>query len=863
VGGKAANLGELLSAGLPVPPGFCVTTHAYERAEAQAPDQGPVLERLEVAGPEEVPALAAQARAAIQAAPVPADVREAIESAYQALGPEAPVAVRSSATAEDLPELSFAGQQDTYLNVVGGDAMVAAVRDCWASLWTDRAVVYRATNGIAHRGVKLAVVVQRLIPAAWAGVVFTANPVTGKRDQAVLDASPGLGEAVVAGLVNPDRFIVDRPTRRVRERLAGERERVVVWPAAGGGTIRATALADEHVLDEREVLAVVDLAERIEQHYGGAPQDVEWAIDEAGTPWILQARPITTLFPLPRPAPTDGQVHVYLSLNVAQGVLGPLTPMGLDVFRRLGAGIARTVFGVAVHPAQGPAYLTVAAERLYVDVSPVVRNAVGRKILLGGLSIGEPRTAGALAAVLEDPRFAVGRGSRVSLARGLVRVFRRHPIPARVVGAFFRPERVLRRARARVDHVVSLANAPVGGPFEALERAEALLGQVLPPLLPHLLPLVIAGVASLRLAERIAGPEHREDVLLLTRGLPHNPTTEMDLTLAALATRWADDATVGPLLRSASAAELADDWRAGRLPEAFRRDLDDFLRMWGVRGVAEIDIGMPRWQDDPTHVLGVLANVARIRDPARRPDQQFLAARRQAAEAARRVAAALPLPRRLLFRVAAARVRGLLGLRELPKFSVIRVLGAVRRLLLAVGRSLAEQGRLERAEDVYFLTFAELRQALDGADPRALVRERKAVYAREQRRRRVPRVVLSDGTALDSAGPDAGAGALVGAPASPGVYEGLVRVVMDPHGARLDEGEVLVAPSTDPGWTPLFLTAGALVMEMGGMMSHGAVVAREYGIPAVVGVPNATTRLATGMRVRVDGSAGTVTPLGG
>jgi pyruvate,water dikinase len=577
----------------------------------------------------------------------------------------------------------------------------------------------------------------------------------------------------------------------------------------------------------------------------------------------LQARPITTLFPLPEPAPTDGRAHVYLSVNVVQGVLGPLTPMGIDVFRRLGAGLARTVFGVVVEPAQGPAILTVAAERLYLDVSAIMQNAVGRKVLLGGLSIAEPRTAGALAAVLKDPRFAVRPGSRVALVRGLVRVFRRHPIPARVIGAFIRPERALRRARARVEHVVALANAPVGGPHEALERAEALLVQVVPPVVPHLLPPVLAGVASLRMAERIAGPEHREDVLLLTRGLPHNPTTEMDLALAALAARWADDATVGPLLRSASAEALAGDRRAGRLPDAFGRELDDFLRVWGVRGVAEIDIGVPRWQDDPTHVLGVLANVARTRDPARRPDQQFLAARRQAAEAARGVAAGLPLPRRLLFRAAAARVRALLGLRELPKFSVVRVLGAVRRLLLAVGRSLAEQGRLERADDVFFLTFAELRQALGGADPRALVRERKDVYAREQRRRRVPRVVLSDGTTLDGAGPDVGAGALVGAPASPGVYEGVVRVVMDPRGARLDEGEVLVAPSTDPGWTPLFLTAGALVMEMGGMMSHGAVVAREYGIPAVVGVPNATTRLATGMRVRVDGTAGRVMPLGG
>src|SRR5215218_3018598 len=350
-GGKAANLGELVRAGFPVPPGFCVTTAAYDMV---ATDTGlePTLAALAAADAgdtERLAELAAEARSRLSEASVPDVLGLAIEEAYGELGDgePVPVAVRSSATAEDLPGASFAGQQDTYLNVVGVGSVLDAVQRCWASLWTDRAVSYRATNGIDPRGVRLAVVVQRMVDASVAGVLFTANPVTGKRHQAVIDASSGLGEAVVSGAVNPDHFVANTATGEIVERRLGDK-RVAIVAGSGGGTRRVELAEDEHgaSLSDTQILALAELGGQVEEHYG-APQDTEWAIDGDGGIWLLQARPITTLFPLPDEAPAgDGDLRVYFSFNVAQGVYGPLTPMGLQAFRLITSAVAT----LAGHP---------------------------------------------------------------------------------------------------------------------------------------------------------------------------------------------------------------------------------------------------------------------------------------------------------------------------------------------------------------------------------------------------------------------------------------------------------------------------------------------------------------------------------
>ncbi|MEV8637692.1 PEP/pyruvate-binding domain-containing protein [Streptosporangium sp. NPDC051023] len=895
VGGKAANLGVLTAAGLPVPPGLCVTTEAYRRVTGQAGLED-VLDALAVASPADVKTLnelAAKARELVLSAPVPADIADAVRRSAHG-----PVAVRSSATAEDLPHASFAGQQDTYLNVVGADAVLDAVRHCWASLWTDRAVAYRAANGIDHRTVLLAVVIQEMVQSEVAGVMFTANPVTGRRHEAVIDASPGLGEAVVSGAVNPDHFVVDIATGRITERRPGDKL-LAVRSLPGGGVerveTRAGTSTEQACVTDAQIRALAELGGRVEEHYG-SPQDTEWAIDADGTLWLTQSRPITTLFPVPgRSVPDAGTkgTRIYFSVNVAQGVYAPFTPMGVSAFRLLSSS-GSALFGAPVADVVGGApQLAEAAGRLFFDVTGLVRSRVGRMLLPRVLDVMEARSAVVLRGLFDDPRFSVTQRSVRPALRRFLGIAARFRIPSHTVRAVLNPP----AARERLERLGSrlradLAPLPESATsLERLDRVERMLGVHAVTLLPRVVPGPAAGFAMLGLASRLLGEQARPgDLPTVLRGLPHNVTTQMDLALWHLAGRIRADEEATSLLLGTPAAELAGRFHDGTLPGVVDRGLRGFLAVYGNRAVAEIDLGVPRWSEDPTHIIGVLTNYLRLEDQALAPDAVFARGAAEAALMIKTLATRAGGPRGLIVRFALGRARALAGLRELPKFFMVTVLAAMRAELRTVGADLVARGLLDSSDDVFFMTAREVRTALtsspdisdfsDFSDfsgfsgfsggagaqgpgssrtPRALVAERREEAARERRRRHLPRIVLSDGTepeAVATATPVDGA--LTGTPASAGSVTGIARVVLDPVGAHLEPGEILVCPSTDPGWTPLFLTAGGLVMEMGGANSHGAVVAREYGIPAVVGVARATEHVVTGQEITVDGTSGTV-----
>ncbi|MDV8147503.1 PEP/pyruvate-binding domain-containing protein [Arthrobacter sp. B10-11] len=878
VGGKAANLGETTRAGLPVPPGFCLTTEAYRRAVSPAGLEG-VHGALAATGDHDLAALAtlaARARELILGVDVPPEIAAAVRQSYAALGTDVPVAVRSSATAEDLPLASFAGQQDTYLNVVGADAVLDAVRRCWASLWTDRAVAYRATHGISPSTVALAVVVQRMVDAAVAGVLFTANPVTGRRQEAVIDASPGLGEAVVSGAVNPDHFVVDTATGAITERRPGDKA-IAIRPLPGGGTERTVLPPDSGPsLDDAQVRELAALGSTVEQHYG-APQDIEWAIDAADKLWLVQSRPITTLYPLPDPRPDlpepDG-IRVFLCFSLAQGLTRPLTPMGMAGFRLIAGSVARSAGFDVPEPRNGPAPYRQAGQRLFVDLTPVVRSSVGRAIVPRVFDIMEARSAAVLRRLFADPRFTVTTRTPWRVLRHVVPLAAKGRVPESLFRALLRPEAALQRAETFGGRLrASLAVPADATASERLNHAERILGGKLFPIVPAVLPLPALGFASLAVAGKLAGAGTNSGALqAVLRGLPNNVTTEMDLALWHLATAIRAHPGAAAVFEGASPRELARQYRSGGLPAVVQSGLAGFLARYGHRAVAEIDLGMPRWSDDPTHILGVLANYLKLDDPALAPDRQFANAAREAeAQMERLVAVAgsrggpAGRLRARLVRGALRRTRMFAGLRELPKYHIVEGLAAVRKDLSAVGAELAAAGRIGEADDIFFLDFAEAHRALAGASFREVVAERREAYDAELGRRRIPRVLLSDGTepeALQAAGTGAAAGVLSGTPASAGTVTARARVILDPQGAALEPGEILVAPSTDPGWTPLFLTAGGLVMEMGGPNSHGAVVAREYGIPAVVGVPDATAIISSGQVITLDGGAGTVVPAG-
>ena len=398
VGGKALNLGRLLAAGLPVPRGFCLTTVAYElaeppglaalAAELDTPGSGAGTAASEAARVTRTPVtaatgtVAARARALIEEAPIPPAVDAAVRAAYADMGGTLPVAVRSSATAEDLPFASFAGQQDSFLDVIGADAVVGAVRRCWASLWSDRAVAYRSANGISNRDVGLAVVVQAMVDAETAGVLFTANPVTGTRTETVINASPGSGQAVVSGAVNPDQFVLDTASGVVSLRTPGGTD-----PGRGP------------VLGEQQLRELTALGDRV-QRLLGAPQDIEWVIDAAGRIWLTQSRPITTLYPLPEPAPDDvaagaaAPTRVYLCGTLFQGLTRPITPMGLAVLELM-------------RNSKGPWRYVNPGLRMYVDLTAVIRSKSGRAYLMRVLPLADGRSGAVMPALLEDPRFSL------------------------------------------------------------------------------------------------------------------------------------------------------------------------------------------------------------------------------------------------------------------------------------------------------------------------------------------------------------------------------------------------------------------------------------------------------------------------
>jgi pyruvate,water dikinase len=873
VGGKAANLGELIRAGFPVPPGACVTTEAYRRvASSVAIDFGV----LAGARGEALSRAAAAARDAVRSAPIPEGVAHAIAEAYARIGERTAVAVRSSATAEDLPHASFAGQQDTYLNVVGQDSVLDAVRRCWASLWTDRAVVYRTTNGIDHRSVALAVVVQKMIEAEVAGVLFTANPVTGRHRQAVIDASPGLGEAVVSGAVNPDHFVVDTASGEILERRAGDK-RFEIRSAAGGGTrhVEREAGVDRFCIDDAQVRALAALGDRVEAHYG-APQDTEWAIDAARRLWLTQSRPITTLFPIPerprrketpKPEARPGELRVYFCFSVAQGLYRPITPMGLAAFRLLSAAGARLLGYPVEDPLLGSHAYTEAGQRVFIDLTGTLHSRVGRALFPPFLDFMEARSAAILRGLLSDPRLSLTLRSPLPAIRRAVRIAVKYRVPVTVGQALLRPA----AARARAERIGTAMAARLALPetataAERLDYVEQALGREVITLGPKLLPAAAAGLAMLGVAGRLLGEDATgTELQTVLRGLPHNVTTVMDLELWRLASAIRKDQAASRRLLDEPTTELTRAFHAGPLPATVQQGVSDFLRLYGHRAVAEIDLGLPRWSDDPAHVLGVLANYLRLEDPALAPDAVFA---RGAEEAERMIETLVERARRRgalrarLVRFALHRARQLAGLREVPKYYMIVALGAIRGELARVGAELLRRGTIGAADDIFFIDLLEARAALQGGDLRALVAVRRQGYEAELRRRHVPSVILSDGTEPEAAALAARTsdGALVGTAASAGAITGVARVILDPVGAHLEPGEILVAPSTDPGWTPLFLTAGGLVMEMGGANSHGAVVAREYGIPAVVGVAQATRHIHTGQRVTVDGTAGVVVP---
>ncbi len=875
-GGKGRNLAQMLKAGFSVPGGFIVTTDAY-RVFVEVNDLESFIHReLDAVSAWEISRLdiaSDRIRKKFSQGVIPLILETTLKEAHL-LWEHTPLAVRSSATAEDLPEASFAGQQETFLNVIGYEETKKAIVDCWSSLWTARAIAYRARNDIPQRTVALAVVVQEMVPADVSGIVFTANPLNGTRTELVVDAIFGLGEALVSGQVEPDHFVVEKSTGRIIERRIGSKAIEIVGQSKGGVRRKKTkskkssaAISDEVVGD------LATIAEKVEMHFG-VPQDIEWAMSE-GRIFLLQSRPITTLYPLPDLSPDP--IRALFSFGAVQGMLDPLTPLGQDAIKLLIAGGASLLGYHVTHNTQD--VIHEAGERLWGNVTPLIQNRIGKRILINVLQGIEPGSLEFFQLLVEDPRFRSNEGPiRLNSVRRFLHLSAK--IGPAMIRNLINPERSRKTAQRKSERFVNSfgirARAIAGEPDARLKQRVALfetLIEAFPFFIPTLAVAVVAGLLPYKLIYRMgirAGIE-RDRLLELFRGLPHNTTTEMDLALWQTARAIRDIPEARKTFLSNSPGDITTRYQEHRLPPEAQTAISLFLERYGMRGVAEIDIGRLRWNEDPYPVIQTLQGYLKI--PKRlAPDIAFRQGEIVAAKAREDILDRLRTSPRGLVKKAVAvwaikRFKALAGLRESPKYFIMRFMWIIRQALLESGTDLAMSAHLERREDIFFLYLSELKDLsehkLSPEQLQELIRPRKARYRLEMRRKQIPRVLLSNGQvfyemAAKTAAKDQ---VITGSPVSPGVVEGVARLITDPGKSVLKPGEIIICKGTDPAWTPLFLTAGGLVMEVGGLMTHGSVVAREYGIPAVVGVHQATEILQTGMRVRVDGSAGTITPL--
>ncbi len=816
-GGKGANLGELSRIeGVRVPPGFVVTTDAFQRilADAGLDDRLDQLSRLKPDDRAAIGALSAEVRRTLEAIPIPDDLAAAITRPLERLGEQAACAVRSSATAEDLPTASFAGQQDTYLNIVGPAAILQHVSRCWASLFTERAVTYRLRNGLDHRKVYMAVVVQQMVFPQAAGILFTADPVTGDRRVSSIEAVFGLGEALVSGLVNADTY-------KVRDEEVAAR----------------TIAAGPPPLTDEQAVRLARLGRRIEAYFG-RPQDIEWCLADDDFQ-IVQSRPITTLFPIPEVG--DGANHVYVSVGHQQMMTDPMKPLGLSVWQLT-----------------TPRPMAEAGGRLFVDVTPMLASPASRPGLVAMLGRSDPLIGDALRTVLDRgdfiPSLPDANPAWTPPGAGSASI---ETDPALVAEMIERSEADL----AALKRDIRTRSGPALLDF-ILEDLQERKRQVD----PRSLQVVMAGMeAAWWLNEKLQawlGEKNAADTL--AQSAPHNVTSEMGLALLDVADAIRPHPDVVAFLE-----RVEDEGFLDELPRlAGGREARDAIQTWldryGMRGAGEIDITRPRWSERPTLLLPLILGHVRSFGPGeagRRFEQGRQEALKKEQELLERLRA---LPdgeqkaeetKRMI-----DRVRTFAGYREYPKYGMVSRYFAYKQALLEEAERLVQAGVLREKEDIFYLRFQELQEVVrTGQVDDRLLHQRKEAFQSYQALT-PPRVLTSDGEAVAGSyrRDDLPAGALVGLAVSAGTVEGRARVILDMAEADLEPGDILVTAFTDPSWTPLFVTIAGLVTEVGGLMTHGAVIAREYGLPAVVGVEQATRRIRDGQRIRVHGTDGYV-----
>ncbi|MFN8661193.1 MAG: rifamycin-inactivating phosphotransferase, partial [Thermomicrobiales bacterium] len=689
-----------------------------------------------------------------------------------------------------------------------------------------------------QRQVSMAVVVQRMVFPQVSGILFTADPITGNRRIASVEASFGLGEALVSGLVNADVYRVR--DGQVIERVIATKQRAIYAIPTGGTQEQAISpeLQDQPSLTDAQAVQIVEQGRQIEAHFG-RPQDIEWCLAD-GDLQIVQSRPITTLFPVP--AAGDAENHVYVSVGHQQMMTDPFKPLGISFWQMM-----------------SPRPMAEAGGRLFVDVARELGSPANRARMMDVLGKSDPLIGDALQTIIEREGFlpSVPDDEPAWMLPGT------SPTPIETDQAIV-SELIAQSRAANADLECDIRGLTGSALLDfiqtdAQELWRARMG-------PRSLQVVLAGMEAAwwlnAHIEEWLGEKNVADTL--TQSVPNNVTSEMGLALLDVADAIRPYPEVVAFLQ-----QVEDDRFLDHLPgvpggpEA-REAIQGWLDRYGMRGPGEIDITRPRWREHPSALVPLILGNVRNFAPGegqRRFEQGLQEARRKESEVLERLRA---LPdgeekaaetKRMI-----DRVRTFAGYREYPKYGMVSRYFIYKQALMAEAERLVQAGVLAEQEDSFFLRFDELQEVVrtQRVDDE-LIRRRKEEFATSQALT-PPRVMTSDGEVITGVyrRDDLAPGALAGLPVSAGIVEGRARVILDMADAALEPGDILVTAYTDPSWTPLFVTISGLVTEVGGLMTHGAVIAREYGLPAVVGVVNATRLIQDGQRIRVHGMDGYV-----
>lgn len=852
VGGKGLNLGELCKIeGIQVPEGFCVTTAAYRKALEQNKTLQALLHqltKLKAEDRKQIAEISQKIRQLIMKIEIPASVVQAVIHKLSLSGTEQAYAVRSSATAEDLPYASFAGQQDTYLNIIGKDAVLHHISKCWASLFTDRAVIYRMQHGFDHSQVYLSVIVQKMVLPQASGILFTADPVTSNRKLLSIDAGFGLGEALVSGLVSADCYKVQEDVI-VDKRIAAKQ--MAIYGCRQGGTETRQLEPEQQknqALTDQQILQLARIGRQIEAYFG-CPQDIEWCLAD-DVFHIVQSRPITTLYPIPEA--NDQENRVYLSVGHQQMMTDPITPLGLSFYLLI-----------------TPAPMRKAGGRLFVDVTSSLTAPDRREMLINTMGQSEPLTKDALMTIIDRGNFIKAtpdnstaqysaKSAKDMSAASLSASIENDPDPAIVTS-------LIKRNQASIEELKQTIEQKSGEELLdfILQDIQQLKGLLFDPQSSQVIRAAMN--ASTWINDHMKKWLNEKNAAdTITQSVSHNITSEMGLALLDVADVIRPYPEVIEYLQHAvdetffdELVKLEGGWEA-------REAIVDYLRKYGMRCSGEIDIAKPRWSEAPTTLVPViLSNIKNFesgagirkfqqgREAAFKKEQELLARLKQLPDGEQK---AKETKERIDL------IRNFMGYREYPKYGMINRYFIYKQALLKEAGQLMQAGVIQEQEDIYYLAFEELQEVVRSKKlDHQIINKRKDDY-KWYEKLAPPRVITSDGEIITGKykRENLPVNALVGLAVSAGIIEGRARVISNMEEAKLEDGDILVTTFTDPSWTPLFVSIKGLITEVGGLMTHGAVIAREYGLPAVVGVENATKLIKDGQQIRVHGTEGYV-----